>query len=172
MCSQDVRLKNDITAPILRAAFNVLCNDSCHYTMTIPSHTKPIKSLRSTESKSVTRAPEVNKEVLLKYKITGRIELPHPHGSWVNYPQPLDAEQSMVKCWFNTFVSPNRTHYWSEWCSCNYEKNYTQEEQSHHLPWNQENEKLFPAVNEACFRGSFEVDFDRNYVLLFHVSEK
>ena len=166
MYSQEVRLKNLITSPLLRVKFKTPWNDSNHYTMTIRSPKKPIRLLRSTESK-VWMEPRVNEQVNLNYKITRRTELLPPYGSCRNYPKPFDSEQMMLNCWFDKYTDTNGTHYWPHWIFFDFEKNYTQEEKSRSWPSQSVNNEQFPAVNEECSKKTSCIDCDRNYIVLF-----
>lgn len=169
MYSQEGRLKNSISTPLFRVKFNTPWNDSNHYSITIRSPTRPIRLLRSTESK-VWVEPRVNEEVILNYRITRRTELAPPHGSCRRYPEPNDSEQTMLNCWFDKFVNASGVHYWPHWIFYDFEKNYTQEEKSRHWPSQAVNDREFPAVNEKCSKLSSNIDCDRSYINLYKIA--
>lgn len=170
MYSQDIRLKNDITTDFIRIKFNTPWNDADHYTVTVRSYESPLRLLRSTESK-VWLEPRVNEQVVLNYRISRRVELPPPYGSCTNYPKPLNADSSMIKCWHDKFVASNGTLYWPQWTFFDYDANYTDEELSRHWPSTEVHEKDFPSVNEICMRHNSRVDCDRTYIVLFKIAQ-
>lgn len=168
MYSPKAQMQNEIITPFLRMKFNSPWNDSDHWTITIREAHELISLIRSTEEK-VYMQPQVNKQVILKFSVTRRVELPPPHGSCKHYPPPSNSDTSIIECWFQTYYTDERRtkKFWPKWMFFDYEKNYTQEEMFRKIP---KNGSSFGAVNTACMKNNSPVDCERSYIILDKVA--